>query len=90
MVIASMATQLQRLLRFVARQFESLREELILKEFIGQALVDQDAVWEWGLSISHQRTGIVSQPVLLVVTQVARERFLSPRALAGRANRRES
>ena len=46
--------------------FESLREQLILTEFIGQALINQDAAWERSPSIFHQRTGIILKPVLFV------------------------
>ena len=89
MIIASMFTQIQRLLRLFACLFECLWKQLILKEFIGQTLIDQDAVWKRGTSISHQRASIVLQPLFFVATQVPRERIRSPGALGWRTDRGE-
>eukprot|EP01133_Synstelium_polycarpum_P022073 gene22073-26500_t len=44
MVVAGMAAQLQGLAGVAARRLEHVRIQLIGQEFVGQALVDQDAV----------------------------------------------
>ena len=46
-VVTAMPTQGQRLLGSPASGFELMRQQFGIQELIVQALIDQDALWEW-------------------------------------------
>jgi hypothetical protein len=67
-----------------------MRVQLLGQEFVGQALVDQDAAGVRRARLrGHQRRGVVCGPGLRVGTQVAGESLVPPGALRGRADRRK-
>src|SRR5438046_2882372 len=88
-VVVDLPTQFQGLLRFLAGCFERLRKQLIRQKFVVQTLINQDAAWKWRVSLSHQCTGIVLLPVLLVAAQIRSKCLNAPRAKARCANRRK-
>ena len=91
-VVAGMPAQVQCLAGLGAGQLEQMRVQLHRQKLVGQALVDQDAARDRVRCAARPsgRVASCAAQAAAVGAQVAGEGLASPRALAGRADRRKS
>ena len=86
-IVAFMHAQRQRYTGFGAGIFQKLRLELAFQELVPDPLIDKQVFQS--RAIFKQRTSIVSSPTLLIGAEISAKRFLAPRAVYRRADRRE-
>ena len=53
MIIPRMTAQGERLMGALAGGFKLMRQQLIMQEFVAQALINQDALRKWPSSLLH-------------------------------------
>ena len=86
-VVARMAAEIEPLVGLPARRFEQVGMKLRLQELVVLALVDEDRPAP--RTGADEGGGVVRGPGRPIVSEVAAERLLAPRALRGGANRSE-
>src|SRR6266576_1531389 len=86
-IVAFMPAQRQRDTGFGTGIFQKLRLELVFQELVSLALIDKQ--FSQSRAVLKQGTSIVSSPTLLVGPEISTQRFLPPRAVYRRADRRE-
>src|SRR5689334_6514776 len=88
MVVAVAQVQRERLARGFASRFQQSWLELFFKEFVGRALVYEDAAWKLVTRL-HELGGVVRRPGCAIRAEITGECLHTPRALDGRGDRRE-